>query len=104
MAERHRPLPLRQRWLSGVAGDGDSGRVSVEEEVGRGQWSEWSSLEESVETGVEWNGEEVELGWRRVAGEMRGQRASRPWLDARGADWEVEEWGEERREAGEAFI
>jgi hypothetical protein len=64
-AGRHRPLPLRRWRRSGVVGDGGSGDDSFGKEVGRDQEDGWSSLE----VGVEWNGEVVELGWWRISGD-----------------------------------
>jgi hypothetical protein len=80
VAGRRRPLPLRRWRLSGVVGDGDSGSDWLGQEVGRDQEKELSSMEELVELGEEWNGGDAERGWRRRSGEIRGQRASRPWL------------------------
>jgi hypothetical protein len=58
-----------------------------------------------VELGEEWNGGEAELGWRRCSGEIRGQRASRPWLGARGLDRRRREVDEELgRGRGGVFI
>jgi hypothetical protein len=104
MTGRRRPLLLRRRWRSGVVGDGGSGNDLLGQVVGRGQEDELSLVVESEEVREEWSGGSAELWWRRISGEARGQRASRPWLAARGGNWGMVEWVVELGEAGHGFI
>jgi hypothetical protein len=61
-------------------------------------------MEASVEAGEEWSDVVTGHWWRRISGEARGQRASRPWLLLWGGSCGWWGRGEVVGEAGHGYL